>query len=503
MQRRFLCLFFPRLMVDRLERAEPRCRAVPFAVVGEERGHLYIAAANDPARDAGVRSGVRLADARALLPTLQIMLDDPEADERLKQHLVEWCDRYSPLAAHDGADGIVLDITGCVHLFGGEAALLDQIQARLREMKFRLRGSIADTPAAAWALARFSKQAIVSREELPGVLDPLPVRALRIPAEIAIELGRVGLTTIGLMRRVPRNSLAARYGPHVLLRLDRALGLAAESIAPYRAPAPYRAGRGFAEPVGTTAAVEQVVMELLIALCTRLEKEQRGACRFDVACHRVDGSAAYLQVRTAKPCRAITHLMRLFAEKMGTLDGGFGIEVVTLRAAEVGAAAPVQMVLPQCGKSVEVDTSLDEMLDRIGLRLGFERVCRFRIRQSRLPESSTEFVPVTGASTPDTAWPAHRIRPVRLIEPPAPIEVAEIIPGKWPVRIRIGHQLHRIVRAEGPERLTPEWWREPPAAWATRDYYRIEDELGARFWIFGETRRAEPGERWYLHGQLP
>jgi protein ImuB len=501
--RRFLCLFFSRLMIDRLEREDSRRSATPFAGVWEEKGHLYITAANDQGRSAGICAGMRMTDARALLPTLPVVLSDFEADERLKQHLVEWCDRYSPLAAHDGADGIALDITGCAHLFGGEAALLEEIQARLREMQFRVRGAIADTPAAAWALARFSKRVIVSREELPGALDPLPVRALRIPTEIAIELGRVGLTTIGVMRRVPRDSLATRYGPDVLRRLDQALGLAAESITPHRAPAPYRTGRVFAEPIGTTASVERVAVDLLTALCTRLEKEHRGARRFDLACHRVDGSAGYVTVRTSKPGRAITHLMRLFSEKMGTLDAGFGIEVVTLSAADVAAAAPIQMALPQCGESVEENTSLNELLDRIGLRLGFERVCRFQIRESLLPESSTEFVPVTIAPGPNSAWPAHRIRPVHLIDPPAPIEIAEIIPGKWPVRIRVGCQLHRIVRAEGPERLTPEWWREQPAAWSTRDYYRIEDEQGARFWIFRETRRIEAGERWYLHGHLP
>ena len=490
-------------MIDRLEREDSRRSATPFAVVWEEKGHLYIAAANDPAIEAGIQPGSRLADARTLLPTLQIVWSDFEADERLKQHLVEWCDRYSPLAAHDGADGIVLDITGCAHLFGDEAALLEEVQAGLREMQFRVRGAIADTPVAAWALARFSKQVIVLREELSGALDPLPVRALRIPAEIATELGQVGLTTIGLMRRVPRDSLATRYGPSVLRRLDQALGLAAESITPHRAPTPYRAGRIFAEPIGSTAAVERVILDLLTALCTRLEKEHRGACRFDLACHRVDGSVVYATVRTSKPGRSITHLMRLFSEKMSTLDAGFGIEVVTLSAANIATAAPVQMALPQCGESVEENTSLDELLDRIGLRLGFEHVCRFQIRESLLPESSTEFVPVTMPPAPNSAWPANRIRPVRLFDTPAPIEIAEIIPGKWPVRIRVGGQLHRIVRAEGPERLTPEWWRERPATWAARDYYRIEDEQGARFWIFRETPRAGNAERWYLHGQLP
>jgi len=503
MQRRFLCLFFPRLMVDRLEREQPQRAGVPFAVVGEERGRLHIAAVNGLARAAGIQAGIRLADARALLPGIQIFLSDFEACGLLKRQLVEWCGRYSPLAAHDGADGIVLDITGGAHLFGGEAGLLEEIQTKLREMRFRVRGAIADTPAAAWALARFSRQVIVSREELPAALDPLPVRALRIPGEIAIELGRVGLTAIGLMRQVSRDSLAARYGPNVLLRLDQALGLAADSIVPHPPPAPYYAERSLAEPIGTTAAVEHVLAELLAALCTRLDKEHRGARRFDLACHRVDGSAAYLQVRTSKPGRSITHLLRLFSDKMDTLDAGFGIEVITLRAIDVDAVPPVQMALPQCGESAEGNASLDELLDRIGLRLGFERVCRFRVRQSLLPEFSIEFAPAAGAPAPNAGWPSHRVRPVRLLDPPVPIEVSEIIPGKWPVRIRAGRQLYRIVRAEGPERLTPEWWREKSPAWAVRDYYRVEDESGARLWIFHETPRAGNAERWYLHGQLP
>jgi protein ImuB len=498
-----LCLFFFRLTIDRLEREEPRRAEYALAVVGESAGHLYIAAVNTLGREAGVRPGARLADARALLPTLRIVLDDAPADEQALRQLVEWCDRYSPLASRDGADGIVLDITGCAHLFGGEAALLEQIQAELREMRFHVRGAIAGTPAAAWALARFSKQVIVSREDLSAALDPLPVRALRIPLEIAGELGRVGLTTIGLMRQVPRDSLATRYGPDVLLRLDQALGHAAESITPHRALVPYRAARVLAEPIGTTAAVEHVVLALLIELCERLATEQRGARCFDLACHRVDGSVACLRVRTSKPTRSVTHLMRLFDEKMGALNAGFGIEVVTLHAVEPEVAAPVQMSLPQCGEADDENDSLDELLDRIGLRLGFEHVSRFRLRESLLPEFSIESIPVSDAPARGTEWPEQRTRPVRLLKTPVPIDVAEIVPGKCPVRIRVGRQLHRIVRAEGPERLTPEWWRESRAAWAMRDYYRIEDERGARFWIFRETSRAGNAERWYLHGQLP
>ncbi len=502
MARRYLSLYFPRWSVDRLERDQPQRVATPCAVARDVRGHLMVAAVNDAAASGGVRTGTRLADARALLPGLDIVLEDAEADERLQRRLVEWCDRYSPLVTRDGADGIMLDVTGCAHLFGGEAALLDSIQKRICVLRFRVRGAMADTQAAAWALARFSQRAVVAGDELAAALAPLPVQALRIPAEIAVELARVGLTTIGALRKVARNSLAARYGPGVVLQLDRALGAAEEPLTPYRAPAPCRAGRVFAEPIGTTAAVEHVLLELLTSICTRLEKEQRGARRFELDCHRVDASVARVEVRTSKANRSITHLMRLFAEKTGSLDAGFGIEIMTLNAAEVDSAAPRQMALPQYGESAESEATLDELLDRMGLRLGFDHVCRLRICESLLPEHATEYVPVTSAAAPNAHWPEYRTRPVRLVEPPSPIEVAEIIPGRLPTRIRVSGRLTRIVRAEGPERLTPEWWRETRASWTLRDYYRVEDERGARLWIFRETRRDRAGEHWFLHGYL-
>jgi protein ImuB len=503
MRRRFLCLFFPRLVIDRLEREDPRRGSFPLAVAGQNRAHLYLAAVNDAARRAGLRRGMRLADARAILPALQVVPADPEADRRLQARLVRWCGRYSPLAAEDGADGIALDITGCAHLFGGEAALLQTVLAGLGALRFRARGAIAGTAAGAWALARFGQGAVVADEELAGALDPLPVRALRLCEETAAGLERVGLATIGDLRRVPRDALAARYGPSLPLRLDQALGLAAEPLTPHRPPPPYRAARMFAEPIGATEAVARALAGLLAEVCQRLEKEHRGARRFALDCCRVDGTAARLEVRTSAASRSAAHLARLFAEKLDSLDAGFGIEAMALEAFEIEAAAPAQMALAGCGAPEPPEAPLDELLDRLGQRLGFEQVCRFRIRESFLAESSVELAPVGCTRPSGAAWPRRRLRPVYLIEPPTPIQIAEMIPGKWPVRIRAAGELHRIVRAEGPERLTPEWWGERPPAWKTRDYYRIENERGARFWIFRETGRGGTGERWFLHGQFP
>jgi len=330
----------------------------------------------------------------------------------------------------------------------------------------------------------------------------LSVCALRIAGEIAVELARVGLATIGQLRRISRDSIATRYGPQVPLRLDQALGRAQEPLTPYRAPAPYRVVRAFAEPIGSTLAVERVLLDLLTTLCARLEKENRGARSYALDCHRVDSSTVSIEVRTSLAGRSITHLMRLFSEKMNSLDAGFGIEVMSLHAANVDTLAPCQLALPQYASELDDDSTLNELLDRMGLRLGFEHVCRVQIRESLLPEHSTALTSVARVAAPSATWPDYRVRPVRLFDPPSPIQIAEIIPGKLPTRIRIGNEMHRIVRAEGPERLMPEWWRELPARWSTRDYYRVEDEYGTRLWIFRETARGTASERWFLHGQF-
>lgn len=503
MPQRFLYLFFPRFSIDRLEQEDPRRIQFPFTVVREEKRHLYIASVNEAARKVGVRIGTRLADARIIQPGLRFTLENPDADEHLQQKLITWCDRYSPLVVPDGPDGIALDITGCAHLVGGELALCQQMETGIQALRFQVRAAIASTLGAAWALARFSDTPISPHEDLAGSLDPLPIRGLRLSEEAIAELHRVGITTIGQLRKIPRETLVPRYGEPLLLRLDQSFGFVKEAVSPAPRPRPYRCGQSFAEPIGTTSAVEYVLLHLLTTLCMRLEKNHKGSRYFELLCFRVDGSVAMLPVRTSKPGRSITHLMRLFSEKMDTLDAGFGIETMLLHALDVEEAAPVQLALPHCGDGKEEDASFDELLDRLALRLGFPAVCRFQIHESLLPDFSASFVPITHQVTANATWPNHRLRPVRLFQKPVPIAVSEVFPDKLPVGMRIGQQMHQIVRVEGPERLMPEWWRDDNISYQWRDYYRIENGQGLRFWIFRETHDNTQPTRWFLHGQLP
>lgn len=421
------------------------------------------------------------------------------SSDRLTQ-LVEWCDRYSPLAAADGSDGIILDITGCTHLFGEEGNLLLDLKRRLHETGIRSQGAIADTQGIAWALARYGKRFIVYGENAVSALAPLPIEALRLPDEMVLALRRLGLSSISDVRKLPRRSLAARFGPALLWRLDQIFQQAEEPLAPWRPPPPYRASRALAQPVSTTGAVGYVLRDLLQDICERLEKNHVGSRHMDLACHRVDGTVDRCEIRTSKPSRSLPHLMRLFDGVLENLRSGFGFETFVLSVLDTEALDPKQLSLWQTNPVAD-ESSFDALLDRLGMKLGFQQVNRIRICESLLPEHAIEFRPTTSPMAISADWPLYRVRPVQLIDPPQRIGVSILIPGESPVQFFIGQQKHRIVRSEGPERLTTEWWRDNKFSslrCGTRDYYRIEDSQGFRFWIFRDS-----SERWFLHGHLP
>jgi protein ImuB len=410
--------------------------------------------------------------------------------------IVEWCDRYSPLAAQDGCDGIILDITGCAHLFGGEGPLLLDLQRRLHRMGIESHGAIADTWGSAWALARYGDRFIVHGENTDSALNPLPVEALRLPNEIVLKLRRLGLVTIAALRKIPRNSLSVRFGPTLLQRLDQALHQTEDPLTPWRSPAAYRASRILAEPVSTLGSVEYVLHDLLKEICTLLEKNHLGSRHMDLACYRVDGTVDRVEVRTSKPNRAIPHLMRLFSGRLEKLWADFGFETFVLSVPDVEALHPAQLSLSLMDATGD-EESFDLLVDRLGMKLGFAAVNHVRVRESYLPEHAVELRSAAASTLASAEWPAYRVRPIRLIDPPMPIQVSILIPGGSPVQFFIEQKQHRIVRSEGPERLTAEWWGESSSRYGTRDYYRIEDDKGFRFWIFCDRL-----ERWFLHGHF-
>lgn len=469
---------------------------------------------DDAAAACGIAPGMGLADARALVPALAALPADPTGDARALARLADWAERYTPSVAPDGADGLFLDVTGCTHLFApgvkGEAAMLADLLDRVRRSGLAARGALADTPGAASALARFAPQdegGIVAPSGCAEpLLDPLPVAALRLAPDAAEGLARVGLRRIADLRRMERRSgrapLAARFGPPVWRRLDQALGRAEEAVAPRRPDAPHSVRLSFAEPIATAEAIAGAVRQLLDRLALRLEASGMGARRITAAFFRVDGQAQRLEIGTSAPSRDSKHLFRLLTEKLAQAEPGFGIDLVELSAPETEPLAAAQIDLPGTAPAGIAGNSLGELIDRLGNRLGAERVGRQAPRETHAPERAVQ--PVTALAPAGTARWSLPPRPLRLFARPEPVDV---IAGQdaCPSLFRWRAHLHRICAAEGPERLAPEWWL-PDAPRATRDYWRVADADGRRFWLYQMTEVRGQGSEgkgaWFLHGEF-
>ena len=451
----------------------------------------------------GLFVGQKATDAMALVPELETAEADPEGDLVALTALADWCVRFSPAVALDPPDGLFLDITGVAHLWGGEAAMLDDLAARLAGAGIAARGAVAESAGAAWALARFGEDRTLAE---PGteaaLLSRLPAQALRLEPETAAQLARLGLARVGLIAALPRDQLARRFGAGVLLRLDQALASAEEALSFRRPPTPWFARLAFAEPISAPDDLARASFDIAAALCRRLAAENRGAGRFELAFHRLDGRAQRLSIGLSLPGREPKAIARLFAPMLETVDPGFGIEVVTLAADRVEARPERQASLETIG-TIAPEDGVAPLVDRLANRLGEACVWRAAPHPSHVPERAVKrrapFAPAAGGD-----WVKNRPRPVRLFARPEPVEAAAPIPDDPPIFFRWRGRLRRVKRAEGPERIAEEWWRRPPGESDpshVRDYYRVEDEDGARYWLFraGLYGAGEP-PKWWLHG---
>lgn len=506
MTRRYLALHLPSLALDRLRRRDPALRGRPLATFGrggdgrggdgrggDGRGARRLVAVQAP----GLHPGQAVADARAIHPDLALRPDDPAAVAALLRHLALWCLRWTPLAAVDGPDGLMLDITGTDHLFGGEPALLGAVVAGLAGQGFACRGAIAGVAGCAAALTRGG-----GRDGLvlpPGTeaasLAPLGLAALRLEPELLVGLGQIGLRRVGDVLAQPRAAMARRFGVGLLDALDDATGSRPRPRPTIRPAPAFAAARLLAEPLVTRPAIEALLDLLLAELCAGLAAAGRGGRRLLLRAFRVDGAVQEIAVGTAAPSRAPEHLARLFAERLERLAPGLGFERISLEATATDPMPGAQPVLGS-GPGPVAEGSLCELIDRLGQRV---RLSRPRPTESHWPERSAAPGDPLGRPAVPLAW-AGRVRPVRLLARPLGLAVATARPDGPPLRLRHGATCHRVLRADGPERLEPEWWGAD-AARPARDYYRVQTAEGPRLWV---CRLIEPGRapRWFLHGEL-
>ncbi len=467
---------------------------------------MRIVALSRAARETKLSTGITLADARARIPDLWVEEADPLADAALLEAIAEDCDRISPVVMIDKPDGLMIDITGCDHLFGSEAALRLALSQRLHRAGMNVRTVIASAPETARTLARFGHAAIVAPGGEEVAIRKLPIVALGLLDDHCTSIQRAGLKTIGALIDRPGELFAARFGEEIVVRLNRLRGAVPAPLTARRIIPMIWAERRFAEPIGHVADIEAALADLAREICCLLAEQREGGRVFEAGYYRADGAVRRIVVEAGRPLRESVVLLRLFRERLDALadplDPGFGFDQVRL---SILAAEPLNALQPGLdGRAIE-DDEVADLADRLSMRFGASRVVRFLPENTHNPDRAARVVPASFNPTASYLWPEPAtdeppLRPAQVFSPPQKIEIrfAEVPDG--PPRCFFWRQKKfDVLRAEGPERIAPEWWREP--ADGVRDYYRIEDVQGRRFWLF---RVGEYGDgvqpTWYLHG---
>lgn len=459
-------------------------------------------AVSRPAEKAGLRVGMPLTKAHALLPDILTMPADPAADAAALSRLSLWAlQHYAPIVAPDPPDGLVIDTTGADHLHGGEERMLTGLVNRLAASGITARAAVADSWGAAYAAARFLADPV--RVVPPGAaseaVSPLPLQSLRIPPETVTGLHVLGFASIGDVLAVPRAPLVLRFGALLGRRLDQLQGIVSEPVDPLRDPELVTVRKVFGEPIGAPETIARYTAALVQDLCLALEKRGLGARRLDLVFRRVDASLQAIRVGTARAVREEKRLVRLLCDRIETIDPGFGIEIMDLTAT---LAEP--LVLQQAVSSLveEERADLAGLVDVIANRIGARRLYRIVPVESDVPERSVQRIaplaPDSGAT-----WQGDWPRPARLLARPEPVEVVALLPDHPPAFFTWRGMRRRVKRADGPERIFGEWWKRDAELAAVRDYFQVEDEAGERFWLFrsgDEAEAANGAGRWFLHG---
>ncbi len=496
MTSRVLSAWFPYLGAEQVLRRQNTLDPLrPFVVVGMRKSALRLCSLNPAAEAQGLTLGMALADARAILPDLTSVTERPERQASFLNALGRWSERYTPKVVLDGVDGLLLDVTGCAHLYGGESGLLDDLSARVAAMRLTVRLGLADTRGAAWALARFGDVPIAEQGNTREAVAHLPIAALRIDDKTTATLMRLGLRRIGDIHGMPRGALSRRFGSMLVQRLDQMLGILPEPFTATTFAAPYAVRLSLPDPIGKTEDVKAALDRLLERLCARLEQEQRGARTLRLSIRRCDGGGDAVEASLARPCSDPARIAPLFERLIEGLDAGFGIDAVRLQAVATESAQKEQIDnLKADNRNTE---ALDDVIARVGNRIGFDKVTRFLPAESHIPERAFT-VAAAAYSKPESFPECGLPRPILLFAP-EPLHTDQT--GAPPERFRWRGTSYETLHASGPERIAPEWWWDEPA-WRSgpRDYWRVQTAQGQRLWLF-QTHDAQNAS-WFAQGEF-
>jgi protein ImuB len=492
-------------------------RELPVVVVAKQNNALQIYSLDDAAARLGLAVGIPLANARAICPQLNVFDADPSADAKTLDDIADWCDRFTPLVALDPPHGLYLDITGCAHLFGGEPALMRMVCDALTRRGLAVSSAIASTAACARTLTRHVSGQIIGEGEEAEAVKPLPVSTLGSEEAIVSGLRRAGLKTIGDVAGRARHEITARFGARFTTLLEQALGQGDAPISPRKPLPDYIVEKRFAEPVATEEVIAANLSRLAGTLVMAMDQQGKGARRLEASFFRTDGVVRSIAVDTGQPVTRSGVIDRLFRERLEALsdplDPGFGFDLIRLAASRTEIMVQQQRDLDA---NVHDNDELAALIDRIAARIGGKRVVVHLPQDTHIPERAVLAAPAQQhlAAALHAVWPARvegepPLRPLRLFERPEAIKVIAEVPDGPPARFQWRRAIHTVMRVEGPERVAMEWWRAQ-GAMLTRDYFRVEDEAGLRFWLYRdglydreiEQQKGKPPVQpnWFMHG---
>lgn len=490
---RYASIWFPYLLTEYVVRKTPELRDVTFVLASSQRGRMVIDASSFQAMQKGIRPGMVLADCKAIFPELEMHKSEPGRKEKVLNALAEWCIGYTPFAAVDFPDGLILDTTGCAHLWGDEVRYIDSIRNRLGAYGYTTKIAIADTIGAAWAMARFGTSEVVKAGRQKEAIRNLPPVALRLDATVLARLKKLGLQRIDSFMDIPGSALRRRFGPELPLRIRQALGHESEYIEPVKPIEPYQERLCVFEPIATAGGIKIALQKLLEQLCVRLADEGIGMRNAVFRAYRIDGDIQQIEASAGHPTRNERHIFKLFEERIATFLPDLGFEMFVLEATKVEPVTHEQAAIWETFSHNNV--KIGELLDRVSIRAGSQSVKRYLPVEQYWPERSVKEADELWQKT-SVKWKTDWPRPIQLLPKPEAIQVTALLPDYPPLLFRYKGKVHNIAKADGPERIEQEWWFEDGLY---RDYYGVEDESGARFWVF----RSGPydGEpKWFLHG---
>ncbi len=496
MNKRYLSLWFPYLLADHMAIKNKSLQDQPFALVAKERNKEMIMTLSYAAKKEGLRPQMALADARIFVPTLQAFPYVEAQQQKLLQSLGEWLIRYSPHVAIDSPDGLILEVSGCTHLWQGEISYVKEIKNRLKKAGYHIVLALADTIAAAWAITHYGKDQVVKEGEQMQSILSLPPNALRLEERILERLTKLGFYTIDSFIRIAPATLRRRFGDSLNVRIGQLLGYRQEAFIPLIEPHPHQERLACLTPIKTAKGIEIAIETLLTTLCSRLQKEDLGIRNATLKCYRLDGKLQQISIGTHQPSIYIPHLFKLFELKIRQIAPDLGIELFVMEVSTSEALLKEQETL-WATKEQSNFKEIGELLDRIGIKAGKNAIRRYLPQERHWPENSVKAVNDLHL-LPEIEWPMHKPRPTALLNKPAPIKVSAPIPDYPPMTFLYLGKMHRIVKADGPERIEREWWLEDGAH---RDYYYVEDEDGQRYWLFRLGHYdTQLNDKWFIHG---